>query len=72
LSPAERREIDETLSVSAVGSARHVQTTLDALIGRTGADELILVSQIYDHQARLRSYELTAPSQTFHPNVVQA
>ena len=27
---------------------------------RTGADELIVTSQIFDHAARLRSYELTA------------
>ncbi len=60
LSPQERWEIGETLSISAVGSARHVQAALDDLAGRTGADELILVSQIYDHQARLRSYELTS------------
>jgi len=60
LSPHERWEIDETLSVSAVGSTHRVQVGLEELIGRTGADELILVSQIYDHAARLRSYELAA------------
>ena len=29
-------------------------------IERTSADELIVVSHIYDHAARLRSYEITA------------
>jgi hypothetical protein len=31
-----------------------------AFIERTRADELIIVSHIYDHAARLKSYELTA------------
>ena len=29
-------------------------------VGRTAADELIIVSHIYDHAARLRSYEIAA------------
>ena len=33
---------------------------LDAIIDATGADELIVTSQIFDHQARLRSYEILA------------
>ena len=60
LSPQERWEIDQTLSVAAVGSLARVQAALEEFIGRTRADELIMVSQIYDHAARLRSYELTA------------
>ena len=60
LSPVERREVDQTLSASVVGSARHVQGALEEFIRRTGADELIIAAQIYDHPARLRSYELTA------------
>jgi hypothetical protein len=31
-----------------------------ALLAKTGADELMVVSDIYDHGARLRSYELIA------------
>ena len=48
------------LSVSVVGSLRYVQAALEEFIGRTQADELILVAQMYDHAARLRSYELAA------------
>jgi luciferase family oxidoreductase group 1 len=70
LSPPERREIEDTLSVSAVGSARHVHAALEEFVVRTGADELIAVSQIYDHTARLRSYELT--SQMLHASAIQA
>jgi hypothetical protein len=37
-----------------------VRRGLEAIVARTGADELMLASQIYDHAARLRSYELAA------------
>jgi alkanesulfonate monooxygenase SsuD/methylene tetrahydromethanopterin reductase-like flavin-dependent oxidoreductase (luciferase family) len=71
LSAQEKWEVDQTLSVSFVGTLRSVQASLEEFIGRTQADELILVAQVYDHTARLRSYELAA-SQTLHRNVVQA
>jgi luciferase family oxidoreductase group 1 len=60
LPPHERWEIDQTLSVTAVGSIANVQAAIEEFVGRTQADELILVSQIYDHASRLRSYELAA------------
>jgi luciferase family oxidoreductase group 1 len=73
LSVQEKWELDQTLSVAMVGSLRTVQAALEEFIGRTQADELILVSQIFDHAARLRSYELAASlHQTLHQNVVQA
>ena len=60
ITPQERWEVDQTLSVSVVGSLRYVQAGLEELIGRTQANELILVAQVFDHAARLRSYELAA------------
>ena len=60
LSPSERRELDQTLSASIVGSLAEVRRGLEAFIAATAADELVVVAQIYDHRARLRSYELTA------------
>jgi hypothetical protein len=33
---------------------------LQAFIAKTGADEVIVASQIFDHSARLRSYEIVA------------
>jgi hypothetical protein len=33
---------------------------MEAFIRRTGADELILASHIYDHGARVRAYEIAA------------
>ena len=60
LAPHERWEIEQTLSVSVVGSPRYAQSALEAFLRQTQADELILVTQVHDHAARLRSYELTA------------
>jgi luciferase family oxidoreductase group 1 len=60
LHPADRRQLDDTLSCSVVGSPETVRGGLAAFAARTGADELMLTSQIHDHAARLRSYELAA------------
>ncbi len=60
MAPAERAMLDQALACSAVGSPETVRRGLDAFIARTQADELIITSQIYDHRARLRSYEITA------------
>ena len=58
--PAERALLDSVLSCSAVGSPPKVRDSLNAFIERTGADELMITSQIFDHGARLRSYEITS------------
>jgi luciferase family oxidoreductase group 1 len=60
LQPFERAILDEVLSASAAGSPQTVRAALEQFIARTGADELMITSQVYDHAARLRSYELTA------------
>ncbi len=36
------------------------EINLKVLIDHTGADKLMITSQIYDHAARLRSYEISA------------
>ena len=46
-----------------VGSRETVQRGLEAFTDRTRPDEVIVVSQIYDHAARLRSYEIVASLQ---------
>ena len=43
-----------------VGTPETVRQGLDAFVARTGADELMVVPQIHDHAARLRSYEIAA------------
>jgi luciferase family oxidoreductase group 1 len=60
LSSDEKWELEQTLSVKAVGSPETVRKGLDELAASTGADELILVAQIFDHEERLRSYEIAA------------
>jgi luciferase family oxidoreductase group 1 len=46
--------------VSFVGSPDTVAREMRAFVDRTTADELIVVSHIFDHEARLRSYEIAA------------
>ena len=58
--PAERAAIDERTRYSVVGSPETVQRRLQELIELTHADEIIATGQIYDHAARLRSFEIAA------------
>jgi luciferase family oxidoreductase group 1 len=60
LPPPYRAMIDNVLSCSAIGSPARVREQVEAFVARTGADELMVTSQIFDHQARLRSFELLA------------
>jgi hypothetical protein len=46
------------LSRSFVGSAETVRAGLEHFVEETGVDELIVASAIYNHAARLRSYEI--------------
>lgn len=54
----ERAMIDQALSCCAVGGPETVKARLDAFVARTGADELMVTSQIWDHDARVRSLEI--------------
>jgi len=58
----ERSAVDRTLRQAIVGGPDTVQRGVDAFIAQTNADELMITSHIYDHQARLRSYEILAES----------
>ncbi|MET0314188.1 MAG: LLM class flavin-dependent oxidoreductase [Hansschlegelia sp.] len=58
--PREKAHVQSMLSCSVAGSADTVAKGLGALAERTGADEFIVAAAIYDHTARLRSYELVA------------
>jgi luciferase family oxidoreductase group 1 len=59
-SPLEAAQATQMLARSIIGSPRTVRAGIDALVAETGADELIIVSDVYDHPARLRSFELIA------------
>ena len=45
---------------SAVGTKETIREKMQEFVDQTGADELILVSSIYDHDKRLRSFEIAA------------
>jgi luciferase family oxidoreductase group 1 len=59
-SPAEKAQASRMLACSFVGSRETVATGLEAFVEETGADELIVAAAIYDHDKRLRSYEILA------------
>jgi luciferase family oxidoreductase group 1 len=60
LAPFERIMLADMLSFSVVGTRDHVRAGLADIVARTGADELMVASQIYDHSARLTSYAIAA------------
>ncbi|MFN3354372.1 MAG: LLM class flavin-dependent oxidoreductase [Brevundimonas sp.] len=62
LEPAARHMLDSALACSAVGTPDQVRVSLAAFVERTGADEVMVTSQIWDPAARIRSYELLADS----------
>lgn len=57
---AERAMLDQVLSCSAIGAKETVARQIADFVAKTGADELMLASQIHDHAARRRSYEIAA------------
>ena len=59
-SPAEKARVSNVLSRSYVGSSDTVREGLESVIAETSADELIVAAAIYDHSARVRSYEILA------------
>ena len=59
--PFEVAALDTAPSVSLVGSPATVRSGLGAFASRMQPDELIVVAHIYDHAARLRSYEIMQP-----------
>jgi luciferase family oxidoreductase group 1 len=60
LFPNQRAMLDQVLSCSAIGGPAKVRTAIEAFVAETGAYELMITCQTYDHQARLRSYEIVA------------
>jgi len=59
-SPIEKAQAQQMLARSIIGSVDTVRAGLAALVRETSADELIIVSDVYDHAERLRSFELIA------------
>ncbi len=59
-SAPERAAVLQRTRYSAVGSRETVRRQLESILEETGADEIIATAQIYDHAARLRSFEIAA------------
>jgi luciferase family oxidoreductase group 1 len=59
-SAIEMAGIDHVLRYTAIGSPEHVRRWLENFVRETEVDEVMLTGQIYDHRARLRSFEIAA------------
>ncbi len=59
-SPAEKAHVMRMLRYTFVGSMETVRAGLAKTISETGADEIMATGMIYDHAARVRSYEILA------------
>jgi luciferase family oxidoreductase group 1 len=59
-SPVEKAHASQMLACSVIGSPSTVRTGLEALRERTRADELMVVSDVFDPALRLRSFEIIA------------
>ncbi len=60
LPPAYSALLNQVLSCSAIGTPDEVRAGIDAFVARTGVDEIMVTSSIFDHEARKHSIALTA------------
>ncbi|MGE3305643.1 MAG: LLM class flavin-dependent oxidoreductase [Rhizobiaceae bacterium] len=60
LEPMAKAMLDHALACAVVGSRETVRRGMEEFVARTGADELMVTAQIFDHAARMRSYEILA------------
>jgi luciferase family oxidoreductase group 1 len=58
--PAERRLADVYRSMQVIGDPPAVRARIEELAQHTVADEVMVTTNVYDHDERLRSYELLA------------
>jgi luciferase family oxidoreductase group 1 len=56
----EREAVESRLGAAIVGSNATVKTGIERLLAETGADELIVVTDTYEHADRLQSYQRVA------------
>jgi luciferase family oxidoreductase group 1 len=68
-SPAEKVNVARALAQAIVGAPARIADGIGAFLDLTQADELIFASQIFDHAARVRSYEIVA---SVHERVASA
>jgi luciferase family oxidoreductase group 1 len=60
IDPYGRAMLDDALACSVVGAPETVRAGLEAFVVSTGADELMVTAQIFDHDARKRSFAILA------------
>ena len=60
MSTAEQQMLEQISQCSAIGDVDTVEQQTYQFIDRTGADELMIVSSMFDHEKRLRSYQIGA------------
>jgi luciferase family oxidoreductase group 1 len=60
LDPQARYMLQQALACAVIGGPATVRAGLSAFIARTQADEVIVTASIFDHAARLRSFEIVA------------
>jgi luciferase family oxidoreductase group 1 len=58
--PQERAAVDRALACAVVGASETVERGVAAFIERHQPDELMLTANVFDHDARLRSFEMAA------------
>lgn len=59
-SPMEKAQAGKMLSRSVIGSRDTIRSGVARFLAETDVDELMIVSDIYEHQDRLRSFEIIA------------
>jgi luciferase family oxidoreductase group 1 len=65
--PIERAGVEHAFRETIVGSPERVAEGIRAFADQTGVDELMLTGAIFDHPARLRSFEIAARAAGAHP-----
>ncbi|HZW78673.1 MAG TPA: LLM class flavin-dependent oxidoreductase [Flavobacteriaceae bacterium] len=63
--PVEEAHARHMMHFTFIGSKETVERELKAFVQKTKADELMVITYIYDHQKRLRSYELLSEIDIF-------
>ena len=68
LDPYARAMLEDSLACAIVGGAATVRDGLEAFVRRTGADELMVTANIFDHDKRKRSFEIVAEAAECDPH----
>ena len=62
--PHEEQAVNEFLSMAVIGSAETIEKKIQLLLQHTQADELIFTCDLYEHEDRLRSFDILARLQS--------